>query len=88
MLFRSEINVPIEIEGIRVEPGDWVVGDDDGVIVIPARNAVEIANRAMDRLEFENRLRKEIQQGSTLAKVADLYKWEKRLLAVRVEEKK
>jgi hypothetical protein len=32
----------------------------------------------MDRLEFENRLRKEIQEGSTLGKVADLYKWEKR----------
>jgi 3-hexulose-6-phosphate synthase/6-phospho-3-hexuloisomerase len=74
----GEIGVPIEIEGIRVEPGDWVVGDDDGVIVVPQRLAVEIANRAVDRLEFENRLRKEIQQGSTLGKVADLYKWEKR----------
>ncbi len=74
----GEIGVPIEIEGIRVEPGDWIVGDDDGVIAIPASHAVEIANRAMDRLEFENRLRKEIQQGSTLGKVADLYKWEKR----------
>jgi 3-hexulose-6-phosphate synthase/6-phospho-3-hexuloisomerase len=74
----GEIGVPIEIDGIRVEPGDWIVGDDDGVIAIPQRHAVEIANRAMDRLEFENRLRKEIQQGSTLGKVADLYKWEKR----------
>jgi len=74
----GETNVPIEIKGIRIEPGDWIVGDDDGVIVIPARLAVEIANRAMDRMEFENRLRKEIQQGSTLGRVADLYKWEKR----------
>jgi 3-hexulose-6-phosphate synthase/6-phospho-3-hexuloisomerase len=74
----GEIGIPIEIDGIRIEPGDWIVGDDDGVIAIPERHAVEIANRAMDRLEFENRLRKEIQQGSTLGKVADLYKWEKR----------
>jgi 3-hexulose-6-phosphate synthase/6-phospho-3-hexuloisomerase len=74
----GEINVPIEIDGIRVEPGDWIKGDDDGVIVIPLRSAVEIANRAMDRMEFENRIRKEIQAGSTLGKVADLYKWEKR----------
>jgi 3-hexulose-6-phosphate synthase/6-phospho-3-hexuloisomerase len=73
----GEIGVPIEIGGIHVEPGDWIVGDDDGVIVIPQRHAVEIANRAMDRLEFENRIRKEIQAGSTLAQVADLYKWEK-----------
>ncbi len=74
----GEIGVQIAIEGIRIEPGDWIVGDDDGVIVVPERHAVEIANRAMDRLEFENRLRKEIQGGSTLGKVADLYKWEKR----------
>ena len=45
----------------------------------PARaSAVEIANRAVERLEMENRIRKEIRAGSTLAKVADLYKWEKR----------
>jgi 3-hexulose-6-phosphate synthase/6-phospho-3-hexuloisomerase len=74
----GEIGVPIEIGGIHVDPGDWIVGDDDGVIVIPQRHAVEIANRAVDRLEFENRIRREIQAGSTLAQVADLYKWEKR----------
>jgi len=74
----GEIGVPLDVQGIRIETGDWIVGDDDGVICIPQRNAVEIANRAMDRLEFENRLRKEIQAGSTLGQVADLYKWEKR----------
>jgi len=74
----GEMGVPIEIGRIHVAPGDWIVGDDDGVIVLPRAKAVEIANRAMDRLEMENRLRKEIQAGSTLAQVADLYKWEKR----------
>lgn len=74
----GEIGVPIEIDGIAVEPGDWVVGDDDGVVVLPRARAVEIANRAMDRLEMENRVRREIQAGSTLARVVDLYKWEKR----------
>ncbi|MFQ5843475.1 MAG: 3-hexulose-6-phosphate synthase [Planctomycetota bacterium] len=74
----GEIGVPLDIEGQAVHRGDWVVGDDDGVIVIPQHKAVEIANRAMDRLEMENRVRKEIQAGSTLGKVMDLYKWEKR----------
>ncbi len=31
----GEINVPVSIAGRTVEPGDWVVGDDDGVIVLP-----------------------------------------------------
>jgi len=74
----GEIGVPIEIDGIVIEEGDWIVGDDDGVVVLPRARAAEIANRAMDRLEMENRVRKEIQAGSTLAQVVDLYKWEKR----------
>jgi hypothetical protein len=70
----GEIGVPIEIEGIRIEPNDWIVGDDDGVIVLPQRFAVEIANRAMDRLELITACGRR-SSGSTFGKVADLYKW-------------
>jgi 3-hexulose-6-phosphate synthase/6-phospho-3-hexuloisomerase len=73
----GEVNVPVLIAGQTVEPGDWVVGDDDGVIVLPRAQAVELANRAMDVLEKENRLRGEIDAGKTLAEVAYLQKWEK-----------
>jgi 3-hexulose-6-phosphate synthase/6-phospho-3-hexuloisomerase len=74
----GEINVPVTFAGQTIEPGDWVVGDDDGVIVLPKAQAVELANRAMDVLEKENRLRGEIDAGKTLAEVAYLQKWEKR----------
>lgn len=74
----GEINVPVNAGGIKIFPGDWIVGDDDGVIVIPQSNAVEIANRAMDVLEKENRIRKEIREGSTLSSVTELLKWEKK----------
>ena len=74
----GEINVPIVIAGQTVKPGDWIVGDDDGVMVLPKEQAVELANRAMDVLEKENRLRGEIDGGKTLAEVAYLQKWEKR----------
>jgi 3-hexulose-6-phosphate synthase/6-phospho-3-hexuloisomerase len=73
----GEIGVPIVIAGQTVKPGDWVVGDDDGVIVLPKEQAVELANRAMDVLEKENRLRGEIEGGKTLSEVAYLQKWEK-----------
>ncbi|MGZ4199784.1 MAG: 3-hexulose-6-phosphate synthase [Thermoleophilia bacterium] len=73
----GEINVPVSIAAHTVEPGDWVVGDDDGVIVLPRAQAVELANRAMDVLEKENRMRGEIDAGKTLAEVAYLQKWEK-----------
>lgn len=73
----GEINVPLKIGGQIISPGDWIVGDRDGVVVIPKEKVVEIANRAMDVFERENRIRKEILEGGTLSKVMDLLKWEK-----------
>lgn len=75
----GEIGVPVEISGITICTGDWIIGDDDGIMVIPRQEAEEKVNRAMDWLEKENRIRAEIQKGkSSLAKVMDLLKWEKR----------
>lgn len=73
----GEINTSIICAGQRVDPGDWIVGDDSGVVVIPKAKAQEIANRAIDVLEKENRLREEIKRGSTLSEVCYLKKWEK-----------
>ncbi|RLG92482.1 MAG: bifunctional hexulose-6-phosphate synthase/ribonuclease regulator [Candidatus Hecatellales archaeon] len=73
----GEINVEIVCGGVRVRPGDWIVADDNGVVVIPRENAVEIANRAKDVFEKEQRIRAEIKRGSTLSKVLKLKKWEK-----------
>jgi 3-hexulose-6-phosphate synthase/6-phospho-3-hexuloisomerase len=75
----GEIGVPIRVGGVKVESGDWVLGDDDGVVVLPRSLAVEYANRSMDVLEKENRIREEIKEGSTLAQVTDLLRWEKKL---------
>ncbi len=74
----GEIGVPIKVAGRVVEPGDWIVGDDSGVVVVPKGRAVEVANRAMDVLERENRLREEIRRASTLSQVAELLRWEKK----------
>jgi 3-hexulose-6-phosphate synthase/6-phospho-3-hexuloisomerase len=75
----GEINQPIEIGGQRILPGDWIVADDDGVIVVPRAKAVEMANRAADVLEAENRIRAEIRDGkTTLSKVLNLLRWERK----------
>lgn len=73
----GEINVSIECASIKVDPGDWIVGDDSGVVVIPRDKAQEMANRAIDVFEKENRIREEIKRGSTLSEVIYLKKWEK-----------
>ena len=74
----GEIGIPVNVGGVRIFSGDWILGDDDGVVVVPKDKAVEFANRAMSVLEAENRLRKEIDEGSTLSKVTELLKWEKK----------
>jgi 3-hexulose-6-phosphate synthase/6-phospho-3-hexuloisomerase len=73
----GEENVPVMISEVRIFPGDWIVGDDDGVMVLPRLKVAEYANRAMDCLEKENRIRREIDEGSTLNRVAEIYRWEK-----------
>lgn len=74
----GEIGGQIQISGQSISPGDWIVADDDGVMVLPKAKAVEYANRAADVLETENRIRREIEEGSTLSQVVNLSKWEKR----------
>ncbi|MCQ5376079.1 MAG: orotidine 5'-phosphate decarboxylase [Methanomassiliicoccales archaeon] len=71
------IGLEIICGGQVVRTGDWIIGDESGVIVVPQENAVEIANRALDILERENRIREEIKRGRTLSSVQELEKWEK-----------
>ena len=70
------IGIEITVGGQRVRTGDWIVGDESGIVVIPKEVAVEVANRALDVHERENRTREEILRGSTLSKVNELAKWE------------
>ncbi|GAB61905.1 MAG: bifunctional hexulose-6-phosphate synthase/ribonuclease regulator [Candidatus Jettenia sp.] len=75
----GEINVPIRISGIQINPGDWIIGDDDGLMVLPQSEADIMVNYGMDCLEKENRIREEIiSEKSSLGKVIDVLKWEKR----------
>ncbi len=74
----GEIGVPITIRGTEVASGDWIVGDDTGLVRVPKARLAEMANRAMDVLERENRIREEIREGSTLSAVAELLRWEKK----------
>ena len=70
------IGIEITVGGQRVRTGDWIIGDESGIVVVPKENAVEVANRAIDVHEREDRTREEIRRGSTLSKVNELAKWE------------
>jgi len=74
----GEINTEITCGGEEVKPGDWIIGDDNGVVVVPKERAYEIARRAKEVWKNEERVREEIKRGKTLSQVLDLYMWEKK----------
>nr|CBH37610.1 conserved hypothetical protein, demethylmenaquinone methyltransferase family and orotidine 5'-phosphate decarboxylase / HUMPS family [uncultured archaeon] len=74
----GELNAAITCGGQEVEPGDWIIGDDNGVVVVPKARAYEIARRAKEVWKNEERVREEIKRGKTLSQVLDLYVWEKK----------
>jgi 3-hexulose-6-phosphate synthase/6-phospho-3-hexuloisomerase len=74
----GEINAEIRCAGQYVRPGDWIIGDESGVVVVPQERAYEIARRALEVRKNEERIREEIRRGSTLSEVAELIKWEKK----------
>jgi len=75
----GEIGAEITCGNQIVKTGDWIIGDDSGVVVVPQEIAQEIANRALNVKELENRIREEIKKGGSLGTVVKIKKWEKKI---------
>lgn len=60
----GEINVPIHIAGMDVNPGDIIIGDEDGLVTIPRHEATEIAELAYEKEMNEKRIFEEIEKGT------------------------
>lgn len=67
--FGGAINLPIQCAGVAVSPGDLVVGDDDGVIVIRPEQEEGLMARCRKRLEKEAEHLDRIQQGATTVEI-------------------
>ena len=61
-----DINVPIGCGDVAVWPGDVVVGDREGVVVIPANMAEEIATEAVEMTAFEDFVTEEVVKGRSI----------------------
>lgn len=65
----GELRVPIVCGGVVVNPGDWIVGDDDGVVVIPKDRVEETINIAEETLKRETIIREAIDKGKSISKI-------------------
>jgi len=62
---------PVSVGGIRVSPGDYVFGDEDGIVIIPSELTNEILDKAEQVSRNENRIRAAIAENQSLF---ELYK--------------
>lgn len=60
-----DYGVATEIGGVSIAPGDLVVGDGDGVLVVPAGVEAEVLERALEKAGAENLVRRAIENGMT-----------------------
>jgi regulator of RNase E activity RraA len=56
-------DVPVEIDGVRFGPGDLVIADADGVVVVPQAVEANVVRRAWEKVHAENRVRDAIKNG-------------------------
>jgi 4-hydroxy-4-methyl-2-oxoglutarate aldolase len=65
-------DVPIAVGGVAVNPGDFVIGDSDGIVVIAAGDAEQVLVRAQTQRASESDRDARVQAGEPLAKILDL----------------
>ncbi len=64
--------IPVSVGGVAVSPGDYLVGDSDGVVVIPAADGAPVCDRARVQREAEASRDARLRDGESLASVLGL----------------
>jgi len=80
----GSVNVPVICAGQRIEPGDVIVADDDGVVAVSRAEAASVAQAAKKRIDSEEAKRKRLAAGEL---GLDLYEMREKLKALGLEYK-
>jgi regulator of RNase E activity RraA len=67
------IDVPIECGGVRIEPGDLIFGDCDGVVAIPKKIEADVLRLAFEKVKGERSTLADLRRGDKLADVFERY---------------
>jgi len=67
--YPGEINIPVQCGGVIVKPGDWVAGDEDGVVVVPAERLEVVFETAQRLAIVEKKIEQAVRQGRDLAEL-------------------
>lgn len=67
--------VPVQLAGIRVEPDDWLAGDADGVVVLPAGRVEDLLAAAEEIGGVEDLIREAVARGDRLDRVRERFRY-------------
>jgi regulator of RNase E activity RraA len=69
-----DFDCPVTLGGVPVKPGDFIVGDCDGVVVVPADAVVEVLLEAEEVVRTESEIRERVRAGQSVAELYMQYK--------------
>ena len=69
-------NVMIEFAGVQVRPGDVVMGDRSGVVIVPQEKLDEVLGKAKEFFDKEEQMVAEIRAGASMLEVDNKYSYE------------
>jgi len=72
-IYPSAVNVPIACGGVQVIPGDIIMADDDGVVVLPVSMAAKVIEDSKKHAEWEVFSREKLKQGADLRRYYPLH---------------
>jgi 3-hexulose-6-phosphate synthase/6-phospho-3-hexuloisomerase len=65
--YRGEVNVAIQCGGVVVHPGDWIVSDEDGIVVVPSERILDVIAAAEKLRDVEKQIYQRVKRGEDLA---------------------
>ena len=75
-VMQEAFNILIQCGGVQVRPGDLVIGDDNGVVIVPREKAEEVLKVALELYERENAIIEEIRKGLSIVEVDKKFRYE------------
>jgi regulator of RNase E activity RraA len=70
----TDFGAPMRVGGVDIVPGDWILGDIDGVLVLPAAVVEKVVATAEEVCRKETIVREELQKGGSIRQLFDKYR--------------